>query len=151
MQHGKSFFPPEFYYTQLIIHHFSLLLKPAQLDSCCQKNLLLPSPREKKQKIGRKPCFKALKSFLKTYFSIKHLANVCTSSLLIVTPCWGHHSHLCALPCNHFQAEMSSLPSLFQATSAFHTQGTSVCLHLTACQVERHSVPPADQKYLGTK
>lgn len=60
---------------------------------------------------------------------------------MIVTQYWGHHSSLCALLCNHFQAEMSSLLSLSQATASFRTQDTGVFLHLTACQVEGHNVP----------
>lgn len=45
---------------------------------------------------------------------------------------------VCTL-CNYFQAEMSSLPSLSQATAS--TQDTNVFLHLTACQAEGHNDP----------
>lgn len=59
---------------------------------------------------------------------------------MIVTQYWGHHSSLRALLCNHFQATMSLLSSLSQATTSFHTQDTSVFLHIKTCQLEGHNV-----------
>lgn len=70
---------------------------------------------------------------------MKHLTALCTRGLVIVTQHWGHHSSVTALLCEHFQAEMSSCHPSPKPVS-FHTQGISVFLHLTTCQVRGHNV-----------
>lgn len=54
--------------------------------TCCY-----PAPGRRNREQEESHVLKLLK-VLKEYFSIKHLAAVCTRGLLIVTQYWGHHS-----------------------------------------------------------